>query len=631
MQQPNLSGKSFRQKELQGADFKNAVLHNTDFLSADLTGADLSGADLYNANMGSATLVGANLTYASLIKANLVNLKREEWNKKASKREQMNPGANLTTARLDFAIMTGAILRGVNFEGSSMKHVNLNGADLKNANLKGVLLDHANLVNADLTGANLDGVNLKLVNLAGAIIDERYMKDEWSPAKTINADRDSLRKANLRGANLIEHDLSGIDLSGADLRGANLRGAKMRGTNLTNANLTGAYLGNTDLTDATLVGTILDGANLSNIIFDNVHVSNISYVKIYSEDVYLPFYLPFKSIHSKGQLAERSLNSICSNATFRLNDDFSIRHLTFAEKGKLMQMYYKGKPARYTVGEPIAEGGYGIVNKLTIVTHEGEHTCAIKTSLGEDILDELAVLERFPKALSCEGILDIIADPKGQIIMPLANGDISDYKGATLKQALEIVGIIGRQLLCLHRHGVRYYDIKPVNILYFCRKNGHVDISLADIGSINPIKRGNRNYFPASIPPPGMKHGPIPEDLPRFESYYTFLLINLAYMLTAGRGRMLPWYFPVDVISPDEQNITTMPHYITELHSTIVKFYEFISVDIADERSHVFLNIISALGRQLETLKHKVENVAEYSQLNLELPPLNVFLETLRG
>lgn len=627
----NLSNNSFKKANLKGAILKGATLHNTEFIGADLSGADLSGADLYKSDVGNANLSGANLEHASLVGAILVHTRAETYYTERKWRLPEDLGANLSSANLNYANLNGANLRYVNFTACSMLHANFNGADLRKANLKGAVLDHANLVNADLTGANLDGVNLSTANCTGALVDKGLIPK--SPTIKLGT---KLRGASLRGADLIGVNLAGADLSGADLRGANLRGAKMQGANLNGANLTGAYLGDADLSDATLVDTILDGANLHNIIFDRASVRNISYVGIYSEDIYLPFYLPTStsSTQLKDQQPERSIRSVCDNAKFRLNDDFSIKHLSFAGKG---EMYYKGKPARYTIGEAIGEGGFGEVRTLVIETHEGVHTCAIKVPLtpyrAEDedqpgrtpvALDELAVLERFPKALTCEGIIDIIADPDGRIIMPLANGSIDDYWRATLQQALDIVRIVGRQLLCLHGHGIRYYDIKPVNILYFCRKNGHVDISLADIGSIVPVHDKGINYVAATTPPPGMGPGTVPENLPGVETYYTFLLIQLIYMLT-GPSMFFPSFWPD----------TTRPQYITDLHTTIVDFHKWLS-GTANMHTIVLLDIIAAMGRRLESLKHDAWQAAPMEQpgeinqmLDLGLPPFEKFLEML--
>lgn len=620
----NLSNHSFRLANLRGAILKDTVLHNTDFVSANLKGVNLSGADLYKSNLGSADLRNANLEHSSLIAATLVDTKTEKYYMERKKYipRDLGLGANLSKSNLNYANLNGANLRYVNFEECSMVHANFNGADLRNANLKGAILDHANFVNADLTGANL-ATGFSTANFAGALVDALYRtRIPKSPTIKLNT---KLRGAKLRGANLIGIDLAGVDLSDVDLRGANLRDAKMQRVNLTRANLTGAYLGNADLSGAILVDTILDGANLSNVVFNRVHVRNISYIGIYSEKVYLPFHLPL-SIDVTQQHQELSL--ICDNAKFRLNDDFSIRHLSFTGKGEQIQMYYKRKPVRYTIGERIGDGGFGEVRKLEIETHEGVHLCAIKvpfpSKTGHVSLDELAVLERFPKALTCEGIIDIVADPDGRIIMPLANGTIIDYGTSTLQQAIDIVRIVGQQLLCLHRHEIRYYDIKPVNILYFCRKNGSIDITLADIGSIVPAhNKDGINYYWATFPPPGTSMDTIPENLPGIESYYTFLLIQLIYMLT-GKG-MAVFGFPIYNPSVKDQNV--MPQYISDFHSNVVDFHKSASADAsagAGPSALALLDIIAAMGRRLEIITSEPEVF-----LDLGLPPLEKFLEIL--
>lgn len=318
-------------------------------------------------------------------------------------------------------------------------------------------------------------------------------------------------------------------------------------------------------------------------------------------------------------------------------------------------MYYKGHEVQYTIGEGLGEGSFGYISKMEIMTPDGIYECAIKIPhpLAEDddsgitpTLDELAVFDRFPKALTCDGIVDMVRTPDGSIIMPLANGDLHQLIPVSLRQAAEIVFTIGQQLLCLHSHGIRYFDVKAVNCLYYCRSNGRIDISLADIGSIIPIRdvtvheAGHvaEDYHIATTTPPGYEKIPVPSNLPHVESYYTYLLLDLLRHLVTKRmftslsdGKMEASFkanFGYDVsVNRNMPSYSTMPEFIRSLRADVINFYEMMLVHPDTEVAHVLADVMKSMGRQLDLLL--VTGAERNKMLELDIIPIDHFLSKL--
>jgi hypothetical protein len=233
---------------------------------------------------------------------------------------------------------------------------------------------------------------------------------------------------------------------------------------------------------------------------------------------------------ASSKIQEQLFTNFCKNASFTHNDDFSIRNLRF---GANRSLSYNGKPAKYTIGNKLGSGTYGIVHEMLIDTIDGKYRCAIKrSSVFKQELDEIKVMDMFPHALTCDGIADMVRTPMGDIIMPLADGDLSKLATkVTLAQTVEMILQIGRQLQCLHAQGARYYDVKAENCLFFCRKQGRIDVALSDMGSLLPDSDGD---FVSTIPPSKYHSGFIPGKYNEIEYYYTYLLLSLIFEMSNG-------------------------------------------------------------------------------------------------
>jgi hypothetical protein len=199
-------------------------------------------------------------------------------------------------------------------------------------------------------------------------------------------------------------------------------------------------------------------------------------------------------------------------------------HITVVEG----QIFYKGTPAALTIGEKIGVGAYGKVELAMLDTSEGPFKCAVKTGMLQ-MLEEVKAYRSFPEALTCEGILNFVPISDTAILMLLATGDINDMtKKLSLDQICQILLVIGEQLACLLHHGVKYFDVKPENVLYFCRGSGQVDISLSDLGSVV----ANRYYPSPYVLTGNQPLSSISLDLTT--KYYTFLLLNFISEMLRG-------------------------------------------------------------------------------------------------
>lgn len=294
--------------------------------------------------------------------------------------------------------------------------------------------------------------------------------------------------------------------------------------------------------------------------------------------------------------------SICRNAKFYSNDEFSIKNITTVQD----KIFYKGKPASYTIKKVLGKGTFGDVMLVDITTHEGVFQCAYKKiRVGKEHrgeLSELKVLEDYPMALTCEGIIDMVRTPEGGVFMPLANGDLSNLaKYVNLTQACQIALQIGRQLKCLLGHSIYYFDVKPANCVFFCRQPGRVDVSLADMGSIIP----DEGFYMTSHPPPMFHDGAVmPSEMSyrHIESYYTLLLLNLICAICTN-----------DYIIVYSQYLE---EYEAEAEDGISKFVGFLS----SQPPSPLVEYLSKIAMELD-----------FGNLEETLPPVGEFLIQLGG
>jgi len=144
---------------------------------------------------------------------------------------------------------------------------------------------------------------------------------------------------------------------------------------------------------------------------------------------------------------------------------------------------------------------------------------------------------------------------------------------------------------------VCYYDVKTENILYFCRKDKEIDISLADMGSIIP----NKGNYIATYPPPHYFKGYMKKLPERFQqSYYTWLLITLFIQLVTN-------------ITPPKYQDTWIKYNIA-YNKSITDSYKVLTELAPDD------NIINIMIRDLHKGAHYVTDL---------LPPIEEFLELL--
>lgn len=222
------------------------------------------------------------------------------------------------------------------------------------------------------------------------------------------------------------------------------------------------------------------------------------------------------------------LKNLCRNAQFLLHDDFF--HYFTSDNNNV---YYKGDKVNLDMGHILGRGTFGEIRKVSINTQDGTFNMAYKTGKGQNELDELQLIKNMPGALTCEGTLSMINVQNKGALMPLANGDLRGLIGhVVFNQGLEIIYRIGQQLKCLKDKGMNYYDLKAANCVYFCRRDGEIDIALADMGSVMP----SRNFYTSTTPPPRYYDGLIPVNMEEMyrNKTYSYLLICLLIELTTN-------------------------------------------------------------------------------------------------
>lgn len=220
------------------------------------------------------------------------------------------------------------------------------------------------------------------------------------------------------------------------------------------------------------------------------------------------------------------LNNLCKGAKFNLLD---FGDITSNDN----EIYYKGKKVNLQQGDIIGKGSLGIVRLYTFKVGDETFRLAYKSNLDtidEEIeLDELIILKKYGNALTCDGLIVMLKYENG-VLMPLANGDMTHFIGKLeFNQALEVAYRISLQIKCLVDKGYNYYDIKPHNVLYFCRKHGEIDIVLGDIGSIID----DDDEYTCTYPPPDFYEGFITEFNDEGRTY-TYMMLHMIILFTLG-------------------------------------------------------------------------------------------------
>lgn len=154
--------------------------------------------------------------------------------------------------------------------------------------------------------------------------------------------------------------------------------------------------------------------------------------------------------------------------------------------------------------EEISSGTYGVIYKISINSNT---SFILKQSKREEELDEVQALKKIGDIRSCPGLIKTKVISSTKVVMPVATGDLQDFKGkVTPKQADYIVTLISKSLQCLHESEIYYFDMKLANVLYRCERTG-VKIYLGDLGSVIPID----GEYMASYPPVEYYTGFLPE------------------------------------------------------------------------------------------------------------------------
>lgn len=185
---------------------------------------------------------------------------------------------------------------------------------------------------------------------------------------------------------------------------------------------------------------------------------------------------------------------------------YSVINDVTSEGGEIM---YNGKfltkknyPGYYK--EEIVSGTYGTISKISI---NNSTSFILKESLTRQPLDEVQALKKIGDLRSCPGLISTKIISPFKVVMPVATGDLQDFKGKVIpKQADYIVTLISKSLQCLLDSGIYYFDMKLANVLYRCTSSA-VEIYLGDLGSVIP----KMDDYMATYPPLEFYTGFIPK------------------------------------------------------------------------------------------------------------------------
>jgi hypothetical protein len=152
---------------------------------------------------------------------------------------------------------------------------------------------------------------------------------------------------------------------------------------------------------------------------------------------------------------------------------------------------YKGDPVSVTITK-IAEGVAGNIFKVIIPSMDSIPFIHKKPKYEWETIEEVTVIEQYPKAFTCNNLISIKACSDGKsVIMPLALGDLNSVHGLLTEDQLNIIfDIIKEALMCLKEENIYYFDIKAGNILIGCGGQSTINIYLADLGSMLPNDDG---------------------------------------------------------------------------------------------------------------------------------------------
>ena len=238
------------------------------------------------------------------------------------------------------------------------------------------------------------------------------------------------------------------------------------------------------------------------------------------------------------------VNKFCANGSAYITGIHESADLNFLVDlkptpiGTVEIVHNSTKYVQLGMPKKLGDGGYGTVYKIELANvSNADDTIAIayKESKDGSKLDEIRVLKKYPSIF--DSICPYIIPTKligNKAYMPLGDGDLStlskmtvDGQKISLSAADQIISCIQNTLLCLQKHGIYYFDLKPENIIFKCN-NSILLVWLADIGSVLP---DDENEYVCSLPHP-LSNSPTPEfvdasiyeNMDNLLSYYAYLL-----------------------------------------------------------------------------------------------------------
>lgn len=221
-------------------------------------------------------------------------------------------------------------------------------------------------------------------------------------------------------------------------------------------------------------------------------------------------------------------------------DDLEYKNGNFVYKGNSVNLICESKP--------FDAGSFGVIYACKFTHEKKTYRLIKKVSCGLNNLEENVICktpEIYNKLTSCSDILKI-KKLEGDIYMPMASGSLGKLEGKlSHNQAIKILAILQKQLLCLFDKGLYYFDIKPDNVLFSCFDN-ELTISLGDLGSVLPdIYDGT---YVSTIAPFEFHNGVIDinklsnnkkQNKKQIKQLYTYLLYHNYYLLTRKQATVI--------------------------------------------------------------------------------------------
>jgi serine/threonine protein kinase len=170
-----------------------------------------------------------------------------------------------------------------------------------------------------------------------------------------------------------------------------------------------------------------------------------------------------------------------------------------------------GQNATIVDRKDVGSGKEGTVYNITMQTEDGQKAQFAVKVYSTDIRDDIIFANKYSDKLTdCPGIVPMKVgklDKEMVLFMPLADGDFTHFVngGLTPSQAENVIMVIWKTLVCLSKHGLYYFDIKPDNIVFHCKDALNSTIYLVDLSSCIPILSDDddtsRTYI-STYPPP---------------------------------------------------------------------------------------------------------------------------------